>query len=98
MTGAKTERHNIRKKAFDNKNFGFRSSTAKRAKAMITTNIPSPRMNTGKNNISYVLSGDMVKYKMPKNTAKQAIPPAIRKRKRQRCHRNHQKQIKAPKA
>lgn len=33
---------------------------------------------------------------MPKKIAKHAIPPAMKKRKRQRCHLNHQKQMNAP--
>lgn len=40
--GARTERNTIKKKAFDIKNFGFKSSTANSAKAIISTNIPNP--------------------------------------------------------
>ena len=55
MIGASTERKIIRKKAFDNKNFGFKSSTANKAKAIIKVNIPNPRKKMGRYNISYVL-------------------------------------------
>ena len=86
----------IRKKAFDNRYFGFKSSTANNAKAIIKVNIPNPRKNIGKYNISYVLPGEIPKYKIAKNMTKHPIPPAIKNRKRQRCQRNHQKQMKAP--
>ena len=88
MIGASTERKIIRKKAFDNKNFGFKSSTANRAKAIIKVNIPNPRKKMGIYNISYVLFGAMPKYRIPKKITKQLIPPAIRNRKRQRCQRD----------
>ena len=50
--GVNTERKIIKKKAFDNKNFGFKSSTANKAKAIIKVNIPKPRKNKGRYNIS----------------------------------------------
>ena len=36
------------KKTISNKNFGFKSSTANEAKAIISVNIPTPRKKTGK--------------------------------------------------
>ena len=96
--GASTERKQIRKKALASRNLGFSSSTANRAKAMMSTSMPNSLKNTGRKSISYVLSGETVKYNIPKKAAKQLMPPAIRKRKRQRCQRNHQKQMNAPNA
>lgn len=61
MIGANTERNIIRKKAFESRNFGFKSSTANRAKAIIRASMPNPRRKMGKNNISYVLSGEIPK-------------------------------------
>ena len=43
--GDNTERKMMRKKAFDNKYLGFKSSTANKAKAMIRTIMPNPGRN-----------------------------------------------------
>ena len=48
MMGDNTERKMMRKKAFDNKYLGFKSSTANKAKAMIRTIMPNPLRNIGK--------------------------------------------------
>ena len=45
--GDNTERKMMRKKAFDNKYLGFKSSTANKAKAMIRTIMPNPLRNIG---------------------------------------------------
>ena len=42
MIGDSTERKMMRKKAFDNKYLGFKSSTANKAKAMIRIIMPNP--------------------------------------------------------
>lgn len=48
MIGDSTERKMMRKKAFDNKYLGFKSSTANKAKAMIRIIMPNPLRNIGK--------------------------------------------------
>lgn len=48
MIGDSTERKMMRKKAFDNKYLGFKSSTANKAKAMIRIIMPNPLTNIGK--------------------------------------------------
>lgn len=40
--GDNTERKMMRKKAFDNKYLGFKSSTANKAKAMLESSCPIP--------------------------------------------------------